>query len=107
MIQSAALYARRVTAGRGLGRCGRFVWVSPVWARVLAARVTGSPAGWRGLDIGDFDMMTFSRALAFGRALLADRAGMSSVQLAVVIGLASSAVLVVVRVAIAMPNLGH
>ena len=52
-------------------------------------------------------MMTFSRALAFGRALLADRAGMSSVQVAVVIGLASSAVLVVVRVAIAMPNLGH
>jgi hypothetical protein len=52
-------------------------------------------------------MMIFSRAVALGRALLANQAGMSSVQLAVVIGLASSAVLVVVRVAIAMPGFGH
>ncbi len=52
-------------------------------------------------------MTIVSRALAFGRALVADQAGASSLQLAVVIGLAASAVLVVVRVAIAMPGLSH
>ena len=52
-------------------------------------------------------MTMFSHAVAFGRSLLADQAGMSSVKMAVVIGLASSAVLVVVRVAIAMPGLAH
>lgn len=54
-------------------------------------------------------MTTISRVFALGRSLLVDQAGLSSVRLAVVIGLGSSAVLVLVRVgtAIAMPGYGH
>jgi hypothetical protein len=51
-------------------------------------------------------MTNFARAFALGRALVADQAGMSSVRLAVLIGLASSAVLVMARVAVALPGLG-
>jgi hypothetical protein len=52
-------------------------------------------------------MTNIARVFALGRALVADQAGMSSVRLAVLIGLASSAVLILTRVAAALPGLGH
>ncbi len=77
-------------------------------ARVLAKGAKGFVQEAGGvLDLGDCNMTLVTRALAFGRALVLDEAGSSSVRLAVVIGLASSAVLVLVRVAVAMPGLGH
>jgi hypothetical protein len=47
-------------------------------------------------------MTIFSRALAFGRSLLADKFGGSSTRLALMIGLSASAVLIVVRVGTAV-----
>jgi len=46
---------------------------------------------------------------AFGRSLLADDRGVSSIRLAMLIGLSSSAVLVLVRIgtAVAMPGFGQ
>jgi hypothetical protein len=54
-------------------------------------------------------MKIVSRAFAFGRCLLADDQGASSLRLAMLIGLSTSAVLVLVRIgtAVAMPGLGH
>jgi len=47
-------------------------------------------------------MTVFARVLGFGRSLLADDAGASSIRLAILIGLSSSAVLVLVRVGTAV-----
>jgi len=54
-------------------------------------------------------MMTFVRSRTFVRVLSADQAGLSSVRFALLIGLSSSAVLVLVRVgaAAAMTGFGH
>jgi hypothetical protein len=50
----------------------------------------------------------FARISAFGRSLVVDQAGMSSVRMALIIGLSSSALLVLVRVAAAaMPGFGQ
>lgn len=49
-----------------------------------------------------FHMTAISRFVAFGRSLLADEAGGSSIRLAILIGLSSSAVLVLVRVGTAV-----
>ena len=47
-------------------------------------------------------MTVIARAVAFGRSLLADETGTSSIRLALLIGLSSSAVLVLVRVGTAV-----
>ena len=47
-------------------------------------------------------MTVIARAVAFGRSLFADEAGGSSIRLALMIGLSSSAVLVLVRVGTAV-----
>jgi hypothetical protein len=54
-------------------------------------------------------MTILARAAAFGRSLVLDQAGVSSTRLALVIGLASSAVLVLVRVGAAAATMpvGH
>jgi hypothetical protein len=51
-------------------------------------------------------MTIISRAIAFGRSLLADDAGASQLRLALLIGLSSSAVLVLVRVGAAAATTG-
>jgi len=54
-------------------------------------------------------MTMIARISAFGRSLVVDQAGMSSVRMALIIGLSSSALLVLVRVAAAaaMPGFGQ
>ena len=52
-------------------------------------------------------MTIINRALAFGRALFADEFGASSTRLALMIGLSSSAVLVLVRVGTAVAASVH
>lgn len=47
-------------------------------------------------------MTAIARFIGFGRALFADQAGGSSIRLALMIGLSSSAVLVLVRVGTAV-----
>ena len=59
-------------------------------------------------DLG-FRMTMIARISAFGRSLAGDQAGLSSVRMALIIGLSSSALLVLVRVATAaaMPGFGQ
>jgi hypothetical protein len=52
-------------------------------------------------------MTIINRALAFGRALFTDEFGASSTRLALMIGLSSSAVLVLVRVGTAVAASVH
>jgi hypothetical protein len=55
-------------------------------------------------------MTVIVRAIAFGRSLAVNQAGVSSMGFALIVGLGSSAVLILVRVAAAaatMPGLGH
>ena len=62
-------------------------------ARVLANRATGFSLGRRGSNVG-IHMKTVV-------AILKDKAGASSTKLALMIGLSSSAVLVLVRIGVA------
>jgi hypothetical protein len=73
---------------------------------VLAERREGVRSQAGGVEKLGFHMTMIARISAFGRSLLADQAGMSSVRLAVIIGLSSSAVLVLVRVGAAAATAG-
>jgi hypothetical protein len=70
--------------------------LAPAWARarVLAKRGEGVRSRPAGSKLGDFHMKTVV-------ALLRDKAGASSTKLALMIGLSSSAVLILVRIGVA------
>ena len=76
---------------------------------VLAKSTEGFVHRPAGVVTWGFHMTTISRAFAFGRSLLADDAGTTSIRIAAVIGLSSSALLILVRIgtAVAMPDVGH
>jgi hypothetical protein len=69
---------------------------------VSAEEGEGVRLGRQGFQDWGFQMTVFARVLGIGRSLLADDAGVSSIRLAILIGLSSSAVLVLVRVGTAV-----
>jgi hypothetical protein len=75
---------------------------------VPAERTKGFVPRLVGFATWGFHMM-ITRAFAFGRSLLANDVGATSLRLAILIGLSSSAILVLVRIgtAVAMPAFGH
>ena len=81
-------------------RRGRGCW--PNGAKGFVPRLAGYST-WGSV------MTILARAAAFGCSLVLDQAGVSSTRLALVIGLASSAVLILVRVAAAAATMpiGH
>ena len=76
---------------------------------VPAERTKGFVPRLVGFATWGFHMMMITRAFAFGRSLLANDVGATSLRLAILIGLSSSAILVLVRIgtAVAMPAFGH